>query len=378
MDPNRFLGDKEAEIISIEPNVKSQNEVSPLTRKVKDVMVDADEPVEGTQFEIAGNRDAALLGKAPKKVVAVYEDDDEINEEGDTSMSKSNELEGGLVEGLGTLLEGELERAELVLATKDLVSRLQKMIEDLGKMGTDDIMPLVDGLRTHFGPQVAENFSSAAEQHIQEAANAVQSMKDALDQESQRLEGRISDEDAEQPMNDMATDAELGGDDADLAGAAAEPAAPEGEEGAEGGEEDLGDLLGGEEGAEGEETPEEPLGRAKKEGYIVTVGGKKVRISESQYAILTRAKRITNRIKQLSETAKPKTVDFTVSGVHFRLSEQQIKDLLFAKNFNRLVEAKKAKVAKLSENQAVMLKRAKKLTERIRQLVNEKQTSKKK
>lgn len=371
MDPNRFLGDKESQVMSIEPSVKSQNETSPLTRKISDVMIDAEDPIQGTEFEIAGNKDAALQGKAPSKVVAVYEDDEELNEEGE-DMSKSNEPKGGLVEGLGTLLEGELERAELVLATKDLVGRLQKMIEDLGKMGTDDIMPLVDGLRTHFGPEVAEAFSQKAEQHIQDAANSVQSMKDTLDAESERLEGRISDEDAETPMSDMAAD-DIEGTEPEAGELASAPLdAIDDEEIVEpeqGDDEDLGDLLGGE-----EEDESEPLGRSKKESHVVTIAGKKVRLSEAQIKALRQAKAITAKINALaeSEKTKPSHIDFVFSGVRFRLNEQQVKDLIFAKNFNRLVESKKAKVAKLSENQANMLTRAKKLTERIRQLVNEK------
>ncbi len=321
MNPNRFLGDKETKIMSIKPTVKSENETSLLTRKVSPVMVDA-------------------------------------ANEGIEEMSKTKEQKG-FVEGLGVLVEGELERAEIVLATKDLVMRLQKMIEDLGNMGTDDIMPLVDGLRNNFGPELAEKFSVAAEQHIQNSAEAIQSFKDSVDAESQRLEGRISDEDVETPISDMT----MGDEEISFGG---EP--EELELGSEEGGESLEDMLGGEEA----NASEEPLGRAKKEGYVISIAGKKVKLSEEQVNSLMQATLIKKRLNALIEAARPKTVVISVQGMKFRLTEEQIKSLLFAKNFNMIVESKRARTARLSESQAKMLKVAKGITEKIRNLINEK------
>lgn len=323
MDPNRFLGDKETKIMAISPTVKSENEESLLTRKITPVMVDS------------------------------VERENELFSEDKEEMKEKQE---GLVKGLGVLVEGELERAEIVLATKDLVARLQKIIEDLGNMGTDDIMPLVDGLRNNFNLQMAEEFSQKAEHHIQNAADSIQNFKDILDIESQKLEARISDEDAESPVNDMSTGGmELGGLGNDMGTEFGEPEA------------ELGDLLGGDEA----NASEEPLGRARKEGRVITIAGRKVKLSEEQVNALTQAVQIRKKIAALVEDATPKTAVIVVEGKHIRLSEYQIKALLFAKNFNKLVEAKQARTAKLSENQARMLYTAKQITEKIRELVGE-------
>ena len=329
MDPDRFLGDKETKIMSITPTVQSENETSVLTRKVSPVMVDA------------VNTES-------------YEGEEEMVE---------TKKQTGLVDGLGTLLEGELERAEIVLATKDLVMRLQKMIEDLGNMGTDDIMPLVDGLRNNFNPQTAEAFSQQAEQHIQNAADAIQSFKDTLDAESQRLEGRISDEDAEHPVNDMTmAGGELGGEPelGDELGMGDELGGDE-----LGGEESLGAMLGGDEA----NASEEPLGRARKEGAVITIAGRKVKLSEKQVDALTQAVLIRKKIAALVEASRPKTAVITVDGRKIRITEAQIKALLFAKNFNKIVESRKANTAKLSESQAKMLWTAKQVTDKIRNLI---------
>ena len=44
-------------------------------------------------------------------------------------------------------VEQDLDQAELVLAAKDMVDRLQKMAEDLAGMQVEDLMPLVDAMR---------------------------------------------------------------------------------------------------------------------------------------------------------------------------------------------------------------------------------------
>lgn len=329
MNPNRFLGDKETNMMHIENKDGEGNDQSPLSRKVASVMVDADDT------------ENSLMSPAMYK-----ESEKEMNETKKTAS-------------ISTLIEGELERAEIVLATKDLVMRLNKMIEDIGKMGTDDIMPLVDGLRNNFGTDVAEQFSTAAEQHIQNTADALQKYRDAVDTEAQRLEGHISDEDSTVTANDMA------GDDVDISGDM------EGQDQ----EEDLDDILGGEES----NASEEPLGRAKKESHVIMISGKKVKLSEDQIAALMTTSLIRKKIKALAEARvakelaqEPKFAVINVRGTRIRVSEEQVKALVFAKNFNKLVESKKAKTARLSESQAKKLQMAKKLTETINKLTSKK------
>lgn len=328
MNPNRFLGDKETNVMHIENKDGAGNDQSPLSRKVASVMVDADDT------------ESSLMSPAMYK-------------ESKQEMSENNKKES-----ISTLIEGELERAEIVLATKDLVMRLNKMIEDIGKMGTDDIMPLVDGLRNNFGSDVAEQFSTAAEQHIQNTADALQKYRDAVDTEAQRLEGHISDEDSAVTANDMVDDSDM--QDSDM------------EQGAD---EDLEDILGGDEG----NADEEPLGRAKKESHVVTISGKKVRLSEDQIAALMKTSMIRRKIKALAEAQvaqqlaqEPKFAVINVRGNRIRVSESQVQALVFAKNFNKLVESKKAKTARLSESQAKKLQVAKKLTEKISKLTEKK------
>lgn len=315
--------------------------------------------------------------RKPRKLLSVgsvNESTSYKNREVEKPMTKKIVKEDEAVEKAKTLSElleltlfeenNELVRAEVVLASQDLVGTLQKMVEDIGRMGTEDIMPMVDGIRNYFSPSLAAQFSRSAEQHIQKAADGLQEFKDSMEQYSKTLEARISDEDAHKPINDMT--GEMPAVDVDPP-IGAELAAFSDEEGDE--VEDLASELGGED-AEGE-----PLGRAKKESRVVTIGGSKVKLTNEQIAYLAKARKIMEKVKNLNEAASAqKVVVLTVHGKRVRLTEGQVKALLFAKNFRKIVEGRNANNVKLSESQAKNLVVAKKLVEKIKSLSENKES----
>jgi hypothetical protein len=104
------------------------------------------------------------------------------------------------------LEESELQRAEIVLAAKDIVSRLQKQIEDISSMATDDVLPLVDGMKENFGIETANSFAQKAEDSLQRASDGVQALRDLFDNYARALEKHIGD--GEVP-NDMSMDGEV-------------------------------------------------------------------------------------------------------------------------------------------------------------------------
>lgn len=104
------------------------------------------------------------------------------------------------------LTEAELQRAEIVLATKDIVSRLQKQIEDISSMATDDVLPLVDGMKENFGAPTANGFAQKAEDALQVASDSIQSLRDLFDSYARALEKHIGDASA---PNDLALDDEV-------------------------------------------------------------------------------------------------------------------------------------------------------------------------
>ena len=146
---------------------------------------------------------------------------------------------------LRTLMEQDLDQAELVLAAKDMVDRLQKMAEDLASMQVEDLMPLTDAMREAFGTEQANAFSASADATLAAALETIKATREQMDQSVMVLTGEGA------PMNDM-----MGGE-MPPAGDMADPMV--GDEMAVPTE----DEFAGEEAAAGVEG--EPLGRIPKE-----------------------------------------------------------------------------------------------------------------
>ena len=96
------------------------------------------------------------------------------------------------------LTEGEIEQAEAVLAAKDFVDRLQKMLEDVGRIINEDLPPLTDVIRDQMGQEQAEAYSSTATQALSDIQTAISTGRGALDSAARVLAGE------QQPQTDMA------------------------------------------------------------------------------------------------------------------------------------------------------------------------------
>ena len=149
------------------------------------------------------------------------------------------------LEHLRPLMEQDLDQAELVLAAKDMVDRLQKMAEDLASMQVEDLMPLTDAMRESFGTEQAEMFNQTADATLASALETIKATREGMDQAVMVLTGEGA------PMNDM-----MGGE-MPPAGDMGDPMM--GDDMAVPAE----DEFGGEEAAAGDEG--EPLGRIPKE-----------------------------------------------------------------------------------------------------------------
>ena len=101
------------------------------------------------------------------------------------------------LENLRTLMEQDLDQAELVLAAKDMVDRLQKMAEDLASMQVEDLMPLTDAMRESFGTEQANAFSASVDATLAAALETIKATREQVDQSVMVLTGEGA------PMNDM-------------------------------------------------------------------------------------------------------------------------------------------------------------------------------
>jgi len=134
------------------------------------------------------------------------------------------------------LAEGELEQAQTKLAAKDLVDRLQKMVEEISSMVNEDLPPLTDSMRDQLGGDKAAGFNSSVNQVLNTLLDSAKQARQAVDDAARTAAGEQA-----APMaapGGMAPGAEM-----PAAGAA--PEMPAGDEQAAanasaGGEEELG------------------------------------------------------------------------------------------------------------------------------------------
>ena len=137
------------------------------------------------------------------------------SKKGSESDAKTNESinpRSVTLENLRTLLEQDLDQAELVLAAKDMVDRIQKMAENLAEMQVEELMPLVDAMKEHFGPDQAQMFNSSVEATLQQALDTIKATRDGVDNAVLALTGEapVQSDMGGMPGPEMGMDAEPG------------------------------------------------------------------------------------------------------------------------------------------------------------------------
>tara|TARA_Y100001970_G_scaffold229271_1_gene284334 strand:+ start:282 stop:1136 length:855 start_codon:yes stop_codon:yes gene_type:complete len=106
--------------------------------------------------------------------------------------------------------EGEdLEQAETVLASKNLVDTLQGMVEDLGKMQNEDLAAITDQMQNQFGVDKAGSFNANVNGIIDNLLNAAKEAKESVNNEVLMLQGEApASTMADEPSMDMPADDE--------------------------------------------------------------------------------------------------------------------------------------------------------------------------
>ena len=119
------------------------------------------------------------------------------------------------------IVEGEMEAAEQVMASKNMVDKIQGMVEDLGEMLNEDLPPLTDSIRDNMDSAMAEQFNVAMQQVLSGALEGMRQSREQVDAAARILTGEagpemmgdeaMADPEAEmemEPTTDMEMDAE--------------------------------------------------------------------------------------------------------------------------------------------------------------------------
>lgn len=121
------------------------------------------------------------------------------------------------------VMEQDLDQAEVLLAAKELVDKLQKMIEDVAAMQVQELMPITDAMKDQLGFEVAEQYNSAADAALGGLLAQLKTTKTSLDNATLQASGQPVNGPSSTDMGtDLATaddlddglDDEFGGDDA--------------------------------------------------------------------------------------------------------------------------------------------------------------------
>lgn len=123
-----------------------------------------------------------------------------------------------------TVMEADLDQAEVLLAAQELVDELQGMVEDVAEMQVQKLMPIVDAMKEQVGFEVAEAYNTAADGALGQLLDAMKTAKGAVENATLAARGEPVDmpaptdmgAPAEAPMDaDMEAPDEFGGDEAE-------------------------------------------------------------------------------------------------------------------------------------------------------------------
>ena len=115
------------------------------------------------------------------------------------------------------LIEGEEDKAEIVMAAKDMVDRLTGWMEDTAEMQSESMLELADAIRDEMGAAQSESFTNTVKPALESLYTAMEGTRVALTQGVGMLTGEaepmdaMGDEpalDAEEPGMEPTVDAE--------------------------------------------------------------------------------------------------------------------------------------------------------------------------
>ena len=78
------------------------------------------------------------------------------------------------------LLESEEEKAEIILATKDLIDRITGWIDNVANAKGEQILELLDSIRSHMGSDVAQQYEQAVKPSLESIYAALETARSGL------------------------------------------------------------------------------------------------------------------------------------------------------------------------------------------------------
>mgnify|MGYP001377968834 CR=1 FL=1 len=99
--------------------------------------------------------------------------------------------------------EGEEDKAELVMAAKDMVDRVTGWMEDTAEMQTESMLELADAIRDEMGSEAAESFTNLVKPALESMYGVMETTRGTLTQGVGQLTGE------NEPMDTMGADDDM-------------------------------------------------------------------------------------------------------------------------------------------------------------------------
>mgnify|MGYP001222125287 CR=1 FL=1 len=113
----------------------------------------------------------------------------ELEESWRSEMELGNFMEDTEVSSENIITEGEMEQAEVVMAAKNIVDRIQGMVEDLGEIMNEDLPPLADTITDQFGAEASTSFTGSIQGALGPAMEAMGAARSGADAAARGLTG---------------------------------------------------------------------------------------------------------------------------------------------------------------------------------------------
>ena len=120
------------------------------------------------------------------------------------ALSERDDVSIAIDEAIDSLNEGEEDKAELVMAAKDMVDRVTGWMEDTAEMQTESMLELADAIRDEMGSEQAEAFTASVKPALEAMYGVMETTRQALTQGVGMLTGEAEPVDtmgAEEPVD---------------------------------------------------------------------------------------------------------------------------------------------------------------------------------
>ena len=97
-----------------------------------------------------------------------------------TALAERNDIVSEIDEAIEQVNEGEEDKAELVMAAKDMVDRLTGWMEDTAEMQTESMLELADSIRDEMGSEKSEAFTALVKPSLEALYTSLEGTREAL------------------------------------------------------------------------------------------------------------------------------------------------------------------------------------------------------